>query len=117
MAIFPCSKCDCVEDTALCRYWASRLRQTAALCSECDPTIAKWHGEFPRESAKGWLKDRDGFLLDKRAVERWLGLPIDTFTKPTPAPSIASDAGDSSSASDAVRAYVLALDAVPTGTP
>jgi hypothetical protein len=107
MPLFPCRKCDCIEDTALCHYWSARLRQTSALCSACDPTIGKWHGEFPKESAQGWIRDRDGFLLDKRAVERWLGQPIDTFSRPSQ---------ERSEASDSVRAHVLALDAIPDDT-
>ena len=107
MPLFPCSKCNCIEDTALCHYWSARLRQTSALCSACDPTIGKWHGEFPKESAQGWIRDRDGFLLDKRAVERWLGQPIDTFSRPSQ---------ERSEASDSVRAHVLALDAIPDDT-
>ena len=61
MPLFPCSKCNCVEDTALSHYWSARLRQVAAVCSACDPGIGKWHGEFPRESAEGWVNDRSGF--------------------------------------------------------
>ena len=49
MPLFPCSKCNCVEDTALSHYWSARLRQTFTVCSACDPTIGKWHGEFPKE--------------------------------------------------------------------
>jgi hypothetical protein len=25
--------------------------------SYCDPRIAKWHGQFPRESAENWIRD------------------------------------------------------------
>ena len=81
MPLFACSKCNCVEDTALSHYWGARLRQTAALCSACDPAIGKWHAEFPRESADAFVNDRDGFLLDKRAVERWLGQPIEILPR------------------------------------
>jgi hypothetical protein len=49
MSLFQCSKCGCAEDTALCHYWASRLRETIPVCSACDPAIGKWHGDFPRE--------------------------------------------------------------------
>jgi hypothetical protein len=107
MPLFPCSKCDCIEDTALCHYWSARLRQRSAVCSACDPTIGKWHGEFPKESARGWIKDRNGFLLDKRAIERWLGQPIEIFARPTQ---------ERRAAIDTVRAHVLALDAVCEGT-
>jgi len=101
MPLFSCSKCNCVEETALCRYWGARLRQTAVLCSACDPTIGKWHGEFPRESADGFVNDRDGFLLDKRAVERWLGQPIEILPRPNPRPRTVHPS---------VRAQVSALD-------
>jgi hypothetical protein len=107
MPLFPCSKCNCIEDTALSHYWSARLRQTAAVCSACDPTIGKWHGEFPKESAHGWVTDRSGFLLDKGSVERWLGQPIATFAKPGQEPC---------DPRDAVKAHVLALDAAPYGT-
>ena len=107
MPLFPCSKCNCVEDTALCHYWSARLRQTSAVCSACDPAIGKWHGEFPKQSAQGWIGDRSGFLLDKRDVERWLGQPIEIFARP---PQERCDARD------AVRTHVLALDAVAEDT-
>jgi hypothetical protein len=109
MPLFPCKKCNCIEDTALSHYWSARLRQTAAVCSACDPTIGKWHGEFPRESAHGWVTDRSGFLLDKGSVERWLGQPIATFAKPGQEPEPCDPR-------DAIKAHVLALDAVPTDT-
>jgi len=78
MSLFKCSRCDCVEDTALSHYWSARLHQAPPLCSACDPKIARWHGEFPREPAKGWVANERGFLLfNKNDVERWLGQPID----------------------------------------
>src|SRR5260370_32284926 len=81
MPLFPCSKCNCIEDTALSHYWSARLRQKAAVCSACDPTIGKWHGEFPRESAQDWVTDRSGLLLDKGSVQRWPGQPGATFAR------------------------------------
>jgi hypothetical protein len=48
MASFRCSQCGCTDDSALCRYWSAQVRDTAPLCSACDPKIHKWHGEFPR---------------------------------------------------------------------
>jgi hypothetical protein len=107
MPLFPCSKCNCVEDTALCHYWSARLRQTTTVCSACDPTIGKWHGEFPQESAHGWVSDERGFLLDKREVERWLGQPIETFASPDPGPC---------DRRDSLRAHVLALDTAADDT-
>src|SRR5258708_34039751 len=103
MPLFPCSKCNCVEDTALCHYWSARLRQTSTVCSACDPGIGKWHGEFPKESAQDWISDRNGFLLDKGSVERWLGQPVALFTKP--------DQEGPCDGRDLVKAHVLALEA------
>jgi hypothetical protein len=77
MAFFQCSQCGCVEDTALCHYWSARLRETLPLCSACDPKIAQWHGQFPHESAQGWINDERGFLYSKSDIERWLGQSIE----------------------------------------
>jgi hypothetical protein len=48
MATFRCSRCGCDDDTALCNYWSSRVRDIPPVCSACDPKIRKWHGQFPR---------------------------------------------------------------------
>ena len=105
MPLFACSKCNCVEDTALSHYWGARLRQRSPLCSACDPSIGKWHGEFPRESAVGWANDRDGFLLDKKSVERWLGQTIEIFARTAPVPPPAPPS---------IQAQILALDTTCT---
>jgi hypothetical protein len=80
MSFFQCSKCGGVEDTALCNYWSSHIREMPTLCSDCDPKIAKWHGQFPQGSAKGWMTDKRGLLYRKSEVERWLGQPIEIIT-------------------------------------
>jgi hypothetical protein len=77
MSFFQCSKCGCAEDTALCHYWSARLRQTPTMCSACDPRIGKWHNQFPRESARGWIADERGLLCSRRDVESWLGQTIE----------------------------------------
>ena len=100
MSFFRCSNCGCVEDTALCNYWAARIRDTPTLCSGCDCKIDKWHGQFPRESAENWITDERGFLLTgpdlirdgqrpkgwplgflfrKSEVEHWLGQSIEVI--------------------------------------
>ena len=80
MPLFPCSKCNCIEDTALSHYWSARLRQKSAVCSACDPKIAKWHGQFVRESADDWRTDERGMLTwSRRDVEDWLGQPIEVI--------------------------------------
>jgi hypothetical protein len=76
MAFFRCSKCACVEDTTLSRYWTARVQEMPILCSACDPKIARWHGEFPQESSEGWFSDKRGFLWNPRHVEEWLGQPL-----------------------------------------
>lgn len=50
MSLFVCEECECVENTALSRFWTRRLHEELhdrALCSECDPAT-NWHGRFPR---------------------------------------------------------------------
>jgi hypothetical protein len=44
-------------------YWSARLRDTPKLCSACDPSIEKWHGQFARESAQNWIHDKNGLLF------------------------------------------------------
>jgi hypothetical protein len=52
MPLFECSKCGVAENTALCNYWSDvGLEGKPALCSECNPEIARWHGAFPRRPA------------------------------------------------------------------
>ncbi len=72
MPLFKCSACACVENTALCRYWPRMGKREAALCSECDPAIKKWHGEFPRErvNVEGYKLGNDGFLYHPKALAR-----------------------------------------------
>lgn len=69
MSLFKCSKCGCVENTALCRYWMRKEDGNKGLCSECDPQIRKWHNLFPKESAKGMILLNDGFLCSKEFLE------------------------------------------------
>lgn len=58
MPLFACSKCGCVENTALGNYWRAASRGEPVLCSECDPAIGHWHGRFPKEPASdGWRPD------------------------------------------------------------
>jgi hypothetical protein len=71
MSIFRCEQCGCVENTATSNYWAQQYPidgsvEKPKLCSECDPEIGKWHGDFPKQSAKGFLIGEDGFLYSKK---------------------------------------------------
>ena len=61
MPIFQCSKCGCVENTALSNYWVT-TNKDEALCSECDPLIGRWHGSFEKQLATGLKLGNDGFL-------------------------------------------------------
>lgn len=69
MPLFACSKCQCVENSALCNYWAARVpHKEPPLCSECDPKINKWHGVFTKRSAVGMLLDNEGYVWSQDAV-------------------------------------------------
>jgi len=62
MPIFKCEQCGCIENTATSNYWERQLENKSKLCSQCDPEIAQWHGEFERELAAGFKLGADGFL-------------------------------------------------------
>jgi len=40
-----------------------------ALCSECNPSVGKWHGRFKKETADGLVLATDGFLYSKEYTE------------------------------------------------
>lgn len=67
MSVFRCSKCGCMENTACSGYWSVEDR-SQALCTECDPKVKKWHGIFPKQSAKGMILASDGFLYGPEDV-------------------------------------------------
>lgn len=68
MAIFRCSKCGCIENTALCNYWEALADNKPGLCSLCDPEIEKWHNEFPRDLPEkfNYVEGEDGFLYERK---------------------------------------------------
>ena len=68
MSCFKCSKCGCVENTAVSRYWV-RPKGSALLCSECDPATGEWHGVFEKRPATGLKLASDGFLYSVQDVE------------------------------------------------
>jgi hypothetical protein len=72
MPLYECSACPCVENTALANYWWGHVHnEKPALCSECDPGIGKWHGEFPKEAVyvRGLVTNERGFLEPRRRME------------------------------------------------
>lgn len=68
MPLFACSKCKCVENTALSLYWV-RDKGTSILCSECDDKIGKWHNRFEKLSSIGYWVGNDGFLYHDEQVK------------------------------------------------
>ena len=60
MPLFACEKCNTIENTALSAYW--RRGDGPSLCSECDPSIARWHGVFAKQSATGYSLTSEGFI-------------------------------------------------------
>lgn len=62
MPLFKCSRCGCVDNTALGSYWTDVAEGKPPLCVECE--TGKWHGCFPKQDADaaGYVPDRGGFL-------------------------------------------------------
>ena len=53
MPLFVCDECNSVDNTAVTHYWRSKMEETPALCSACDPELGRWHGIFERETWDG----------------------------------------------------------------
>jgi hypothetical protein len=69
MSLYMCTKCGCVENTACANYWSAKSDGLPLECSECDRSIGKWHGRFPKRSAVGMLIDGGGHLWSKAQVD------------------------------------------------
>lgn len=77
MPVFICSKCNMMENTATSNYWHRDLdldrpensppkTPSPPLCSQCDPTLGKWHGLFQREPMPpDHVIGPDGFVWHK----------------------------------------------------
>ena len=50
MPLYECAVCHCIDNTAMGNFWDHLRRGRKQLCTECDPLIAKWHGQFPKIS-------------------------------------------------------------------
>jgi len=90
MGLFVCSKCKCVENTALGWWWSKNLiklvlppdmkdyEEHEGLCSECLPATAKftdgkligakgvWHGKFPKVNIDDFMKSEEGKHYERR---------------------------------------------------
>lgn len=85
MGLFICSKCQCVENTALGWWWSKdsirlilpddmkQYEMGKGLCSECLPAFArfedgsrdvdftgKWHNKFPKQHINDFMKSEGG---------------------------------------------------------
>lgn len=72
MPLLICSKCGCVDNTAVTRYWTDCMMDgNPPLCSECDPQIGKWHGLFAKEkpTAANWPDVKASLAPHHPAVE------------------------------------------------
>ena len=57
MPLFECSQCHVVDNTALTEFWWEVMREgNPALCSQCDPSIGKWHDHFPRTNIQDYKR-------------------------------------------------------------
>lgn len=74
MPLYMCSTCGCVENTATGGYWAQQMEHHERggappafepLCSEHNPAIGKWHGEWPKKLAEGYVATREGFIYSQ----------------------------------------------------
>ncbi len=68
MPLFECSKCHCVENTAVTGFWCrTMLEKQPPLCSECDPEIGKWHGHFAKTPISEW-NDHVEYVIEGGAM-------------------------------------------------
>jgi len=67
MGLYMCEECGCVENTALGNFWIKSLtKDKKALCTECDPSVGRWHGRFPKRPADGMLLADNGMLYSEK---------------------------------------------------
>lgn len=75
MPLFMCSRCGVVENTALSGYWGQQSnayvtkQELRPLCSACNPAIGKWHGEFERTLAEGFVRNKAGHIYRPAEAE------------------------------------------------
>jgi hypothetical protein len=64
VSLFICSKCGCVENTALGNFWKRHCYGHPVLCSECSTGV--WHGQFKKRKAT-----EQEIALSKNPRGRW----------------------------------------------
>jgi hypothetical protein len=74
MPLYMCRACGSVDNTATGEYWRQQMDAHEAgapfepKCSACD--TGKWHGEFERRSADGFLTDKsDRYVYSPQEAE------------------------------------------------
>jgi hypothetical protein len=65
MPLYECSACHAVDRTSLANFWNRLREKNPALCSECDPEIGKWHGQFEKLTAEDFLKRFPGDVQER----------------------------------------------------
>jgi hypothetical protein len=67
MPLFECTKCHCVENTALSSYWRQEMgaheqgETFEPVCSECE--TGAWHGKFEKRLVSATAYVRKGQFL------------------------------------------------------
>lgn len=56
MPLYRCTKCGCVENTAIGYYYG----RAEPVCTECE--TGSWHDHFDKKSSEGYFVDRSGYL-------------------------------------------------------
>jgi len=70
MSLFICSKCGCIDNTAVSGYWFKK-KDAPALCSECDPAFGKWHKLFKKQKAtQSEIDSVENGLIRRNYVKR-----------------------------------------------
>ena len=54
MPLFICSKCGCVDNSALAHAWTEWSKNLPPLCTECK--TGTWHGEWEKSPASDYIK-------------------------------------------------------------
>lgn len=54
MPLYECENCHAVDNTAIGNFWEQLLENKPRLCTECDPSIGKWHGKFDKITASDY---------------------------------------------------------------